>query len=785
MAHLSQESEPMIHIFPTHRAVRSFYASFSSQDTFLPKAMSIAEFFKKALIVEGKVQAEEEMRLLLMQQAVAFDAFETLNIPQHFMAFVKNASYVFRFFEELSAEEKTIADLEGADVYAQFAEHLALLKQVYENYTHALDAQGLYDAITFPLYARVDETFIFTCKAITVHLEGYLSSFEWRVLEEMGRLVPLHVKLVATPYNEKVLQVLRARGIDLKIGEEAQIRLGGDDFSTSPCSLSAPCAKVYPLASRSLQVGFVLDCVARFLQEGLSPEEIVVVLPDEGFASLLRLYDRAYVFNYAMGKPAKELDFVVRLRAKAQDVHQATQASLHRMRRLGIEENTREAWKKQWKKPTDFHTFVALIGSFEAEENTIKEQLHEALASLERVLKIAPTLTFSEALTLFLRRLDKMRVDDVMGGPVTVMGVLETRGVHFKGVIVPDFNDDLVPHRSEKDMFLSSALRHYAGLPDKEDREQLQRYYYSRLFTQASHVAIGYVENEEKLPSRFLQALRTKKERYDESISQLLLPFVAQKSREETPVLHPHAPFEKPLSATRLKVLLTCKRRYYHRYIQHIKESPLPRDGIEAVDIGNALHGALEIACAHPEFGASEAKNQALVAHALDATFGTSASWRLEKEIWRERLGVFCANEAERHAKGWHPWKLEESLKSIFEGVHLEGKIDRIDKHLAGRLEVLDYKTGNTLKSGPKAIATMVDFQMQFYYMLASTQGEVERVGYYDLLQGVCVEEEGMEEKLAQLSDILVAYRFVESFEKTDKRAACSYCPYVHLCGRG
>ena len=100
-----------------------------------------------------------------------------------------------------------------------------------------------------------------------------------------------------------------------------------------------------------------------------------------------------------------------------------------------------------------------------------------------------------------------MSQDDVRGGKVTVLGVLETRGVAYKGVIVVDFNDEFVPKRSQKDLFLSSAVRAQAGLPTKRDRENLQRYYYHQLFSKAQKIAIAFVKNETSMPSRFLDEL--------------------------------------------------------------------------------------------------------------------------------------------------------------------------------------------------------------------------------------------------------------------------------------
>lgn len=775
----------MIHIFPTNRAIRFFYASFSHQNTLLPKAMSIESFFEKALRVEGRVLAQEEMRLLLMQEAVSFDAFTTLGIPQHFMAFVKNASYLFRFFEELAAEEKDLSALEGADVYAQFGEHLALLAKVRENYLAAMARQGLYDRITLPALATLDTAFIQACEAVTLHLEGYLSAFEWRIMEAIAQHIPLHVKLVSTPYNRKVTDYLATRGISFPVGETGEVALHVKQTHTQKVSLPPPVLCASAFSARSLQVGYVFDKIAWMLEQGLEPKEIAVVLPDESFVPLLRLYDKAHNLNFAMGQPLRQSRFVQRLLALRQALGNENQASLHRLARLGISAQWRAQWQKAWNNPLGLGEFEALLGSAQEETLPVQELLTQGCERINHLHSVWPHLPFSALLTLFLRHVEGLRLDDVMGGPVTVMGVLETRGVAFKGVIVPDFNDDLVPRRSDKDLFLSSALRHHAGLPDKEDREHLQRYYYARLFDQASYVAIAYVENEEKLPSRFLQTLPAQQEWYDGRIGTLLMPPIPPRWAKEEEIVLEHHPFETPLSATRLKSLLSCKRHYYYRYIQKIQTPTLPSDTLLPLEVGQALHRCLEKAAMCEGFGEDAKKTLEIVRGQLEEHFGKSAAWELEKEVWKERLRTFCDHEAQRHGQGWRPWKLEANLSAVFGDVRLEGKIDRIDKHHEGTLEVLDYKTGKTLKSGPLSLENMVDFQLQFYGVLAGQLGEVAHVGYYDLLQGVSVREEKMQERLSRLSTLLQEYRVVHTFEKTTKQAQCAQCPYALVCNRG
>ena len=99
----------MLEVFATSRAIRSFYDAFLETNSLLPKAITIAEFEQKAVLVPHRSLIDEEMRVLLMQEASRFTRFELLHIERDFFTFLKNSTYLFRFFEELSHEKNTHA----------------------------------------------------------------------------------------------------------------------------------------------------------------------------------------------------------------------------------------------------------------------------------------------------------------------------------------------------------------------------------------------------------------------------------------------------------------------------------------------------------------------------------------------------------------------------------------------------------------------------------------------------------------------------------------------------
>lgn len=79
--------------------------------------------------------------------------------------------------------------------------------------------------------------------------------------------------------------------------------------------MAAQAAEIYGFSSRLAQIGYVQSTIAHFVEEGLRPEEIVVILPDERFAEVLRPFDTYHNLNFAMGISIKQSQFYQRLSA--------------------------------------------------------------------------------------------------------------------------------------------------------------------------------------------------------------------------------------------------------------------------------------------------------------------------------------------------------------------------------------------------------------------------------------------------------------------------------------
>ena len=765
-----------LYIFTNSRKIREFNAKF--QNELVPKAMTIAQFEQKAVLVPGRFEADEAYALVLMQRACASvrEASERLHIPSEFFAFLKNNDYLFSFFKELSISKKSVADLKFSDIYADYEEHLGILEAVLARYKELLAAENLYDGIALPEIYRLNGGFVREFGEINLEVDGFLSEFEWELFSEIAKLTTLKIIFQTSKFNKKlILKLAEISGIDaseFSLYGEFELNLSLRELKKTGVLRKNPLVLKRSFGTRSLQAAYAMAKASEFVADGIKPENIAVILPDESFAEILRLHDRGKMFNFAMGESFTRTRFFQILKCIVTAINDKIRVNLSEdnyknfnefefnLHEFGVSGELFEKFKNSFEAPCSFEDFRALM-----EEILALESDHAAAQKTREELFYAQSLaryfsfTLRQICEIFLIKLARLRLDHVGGGKIGVMGVLESRGLKFDGVIVLDFNDDLVPKRSVNEMFLSSRVRQKAGLIGYVDRENLQRFYYESLIGGAKKAAICYVANEEKIASRFLSEFnavedarygdesyaalfngefdavageqkfdgeinphldernaakpkqtKTAKERslfdFDEADGELNLTgkFDENATQNETPSENPRAFIRKtpakpkifeqdiivkhdffaiPLSFSRLNTYLQCPRRYYYRYILGVQPPVMPQTA-SAADFGNSLHRALfEYYSKFKRFDLAK----------FETVLRELNTPPLEREITMIKMEKFKAVEDARYEAGWRVHGLEKELDSVFAGVRITGKIDRIDGR-GGELAVIDYKSG-------------------------------------------------------------------------------------------
>jgi len=779
-----------LHIYPTSRALRTVSATHKEKDGFLPALMRMDEFEQRAILLEERVQIDPLQRILLLREAATFQAFEALNLNLELVRFFTKSDALFKFFEELAAEQISFDTLAQADAYAEFEIHLGILEQLFENYRRLLDAQGFTDKALIPHAYRLNEGFLQTYESIEIHLEGYLSHFELELIEKIAKQTQLIIHYVTSPFNVKMQERFEALGITLENHALVSFDLTEKKILSTQPNEAKIDANVFFVEERQEQIAVAFVEIEKMVRSGIPPEKIVLILPDEDFKEHFTLFDRhnnlnfAMGYDYANGRVYKILDALYQYWQSFENEHRAL------LERYGLD--LEKVDKLSSAKRCNIETFFSTIDNLELLECPLlggeqKEKMNERVyEKYLHFLKIfaKEELRVKEWLFFWLKALSKITIDDVRGGLVTVMGVLETRGVSFEGVVIVDFNEGIVPAASSKDQFLNSSVRAFANLPTKSDREALQKQYYKRLLEQAKEVAILYSSSDNKLPSKFLYELGLNGAVAAQVQTTLLYDQPSQFVEEKDPIVEHFSAQDMVWSASRLKTYLECKRKYYYRYIEKIEAKKE-----EEMNEGAFLHLLLDHLYREKEHYDSKEEMQKNIDMLLDQLLPFDDSQTAYKKLlWKEKLKGFVSSQIEHFKADWRVVEREVEVQGEIGGLRFKGRIDRIDQNATDTL-ILDYKSGSTAEANKtKNLETLTDLQMSIYHQILTGKYQNMNLAFVKILEGGTLEEiTALEEKNTLLAQHIIELKQTNSFvaEKCEDLQKCKYCEFTLMCERG
>ncbi|EAL8147721.1 hypothetical protein DXS83_06780, partial [Campylobacter coli] len=514
----------ILRIFSSSRKIKEYQEKAKAKNALLDSAFLVSDFLDRVCVVNS-FKASSYESLLLMQEAClkSKDLEKKLGISAEFFAFLKNNEYLFSFFKELSLEKKSIQDLKNNDYYATYNEHLEILDEVYTNYLLLLKQHNLYDDLSLAQEYKLNLDFLNEYEGIYYDLQGFLSKFEEDLLCEISKIKSTIISFKTSKFNlEYLLELDFLKDIHLELDMFYEVNLSQKKILKQE-KLSNPntLIKLKAFELRSLQCAFVMDEISNFVRAGIDPEKIAVITPDESFCELLKLFDKNNMLNFASGVSIKESLFYQKIKALYNGAN--SDAFIYKIDENYFEQekmifdyhNTLlhylelqfEDFRTRFDQICDLQYFENLIHSFLKDESQeLMNLVQKELCFIKDLLK-NKSLKLKELMQLFFMQLDQIKLSYVGGGKVTVMGLLESRGLSFDGVVILDFNEDFVPKRSINELFLNNEVRKKAGLISYERRENLQRLYYENLIKNAKKLSISFVENEEQTRSRFLDEL--------------------------------------------------------------------------------------------------------------------------------------------------------------------------------------------------------------------------------------------------------------------------------------
>jgi len=386
----------------------------------------------------------------------------------------------------------------------------------------------------------------------------------------------------------------------------------------------------------------------------------------------------------------------------------------------------------------------------EHEKNAIERSVlyyfDRSLIKLKNVLEeFQPTISLGTFKVLFNQHWINESVA-YYGNPldgIQVMGLLETRLLDFKNMIVVGLNDGSMPPTNPIQSMIMMDLRRYFNLPTPRDKQGLFAHHFYRLLHHTERCWITYSSANRESggmgePSRYILQLELELARANPNIQVQKRDYTITNEEErsgitriektETILKRLDDYFSNRTSVSALKTYLRCSLDFYYKYLLGLGQEEKVEEEVEASTFGSFIHETLEelyrpFALLDKD-GKSLEKQQRTVGASDVALMQKSQKEVLEKHfkdyfqydetpIGRNYLGLEMVNHlTASFLKKEHSFLKEKQghffviglelilqkelvvhVKGVKKTLKFIGVIDRIDE-LDGEKRILDYKSG-------------------------------------------------------------------------------------------
>lgn len=302
------------------------------------------------------------------------------------------------------------------------------------------------------------------------------------------------------------------------------------------------------------------------------------------------------------------------------------------------------------------------------------------------------------------------------------MGMLETRLLDFKNVIVTNANEGILPAGKSDGSFIPYDIKRERNLPTYADKDAIFAYHFFRLIQRAENIYILYDTEPSDYgsgeQSRFLTQLEIYK---PQEVTKRIVGMPARSEAIPVQLVEKNGELweelkqlaAKGLSPSALTSYILNPIEFYKRKILKIDEREELEETVASSTLGNIIHNSLEeLYRPHVDrfLNVQHIRGMRSIADkTVEKWFG--------KEYENGNIGtgenLLIFNVAKRFVKNFLRREktllennnslkiiaLEQDMQTIFDTsslpfpVVLKGKADRIDQ-LNGTIRIIDYKTG-------------------------------------------------------------------------------------------
>ncbi len=375
-----------------------------------------------------------------------------------------------------------------------------------------------------------------------------------------------------------------------------------------------------------------------------------------------------------------------------------------------------------------------------------KESLFKGYTLINRLYTLIESGELEVNISIFIKLLERLLSSTQIpfhGEPaigLQIMGVLETRNLDFKNIIMLSVNEGQLPKKGGETSFIPYNLRKTFGMTTLEHKNAVYAYYFYRLLQRAENITLVYnntrSDQNEGEWSRFMLQLLIELQQpinqyylKSQQKPQLTAPITITKTDETLERLKESYNCSKEtcsyLSPSALNTYLDCRLKFYYRYIAKLTPPEEVSPEIDSALFGSIFHRASELAYQYlSERSMLITKNEIekLIKESQKIRFFVDKAFRellfhsddKEKpeyngtQLINSKVIQSYLTQLLRYDTNHTPFELVATEMAIQDKIKVEtphgeikvklgGYIDRIDRK-DNVLRIIDYKTGSGSK---------------------------------------------------------------------------------------
>ena len=322
-----------------------------------------------------------------------------------------------------------------------------------------------------------------------------------------------------------------------------------------------------------------------------------------------------------------------------------------------------------------------------------------------------------------------------------IMGVLETRNLDFRNLIMLSLNEGQLPKSGGESSFIPYNLRKAFGMTTIEHKNAVYAYYFYRLIQRVENITLLYntssdglnrgeesrfmlqllVEGPHEITREYLEAGQS-----PQNSQEIKIPKTKETLERLYRIYDAGNPKSAVLSPSALNAYLDCRLKFYYRYVAGLKAPDEVSAEIDSALFGTIFHRSAELVYTDLTANGQQIRkeelerllhNEVKLQNYVDSAF-KEKFFKVGPEEKPEYNGIQLINskvitsylkQLLRNDLQYAPFEMVAMEKSVSETITIQtgqrpftlrlgGTIDRMDAK-EDTLRIVDYKTGGSPKT--------------------------------------------------------------------------------------